>query len=167
MNKNDIIALLKLTKHIEGGYFGETYQSPHFMPINGNFLSRHSMTSMYYLLTDDEPICHFHVEKSDIICYFHGGSPITYLLINPAGKLEKFVLGLDLTKGHLPQLLIKGGYWKASILTDGEFGLLSEAVSPGFNYDDLEIGNKQTLQLLFPDLWDEICPYIKHEEEVQ
>lgn len=162
MNKSDIISLLKLTKHIEGGHFGETYKSPCFMQIGEeNSLNRHSMTSMYYLMTSEEPISYFHLDKSDIICYFHGGSPITYLLISPDGKLEKFILGLDITKGHFPQLLIKGGYWQAAILTEGEFGFLSEAVSPGFNYDDLEIANKQKFYSLFPHLWDEIHSYIK------
>jgi predicted cupin superfamily sugar epimerase len=56
--------------------------------------------------------------------------------------------------------LVKGGYWKASILEKGEFGLLSEAVTPGFVYDDMTIAKPDMLQTQFPHLWDQIAPYI-------
>lgn len=154
MNKLLLIKQLNLEKHIEGGYYLRTYQSPR--QINDRSL----MSSIYYLLTDDSPIGHFHLNKSDIIHYFHMGAPITYLTISPEGELESFVLGHDISSGQVLQKTVNGGYWKASILKQGEFGLLSEAVSPGFNYDDMTIGNPEILKAQFPDLWDTIAPYI-------
>jgi uncharacterized protein len=163
LDKTDIINILKLTSHIEGGYFRRTYESSRYMEVGQNSTRRHSMTSIYYLLTDDQPIDCFHIVKSDIICYFHLGNPLNYFLINPAGKLEKFTLGTDLLQGHTPQLLIKGGYWKAAKLTAGEFGLVSEAVSPGFDYSDMELGAPEKLRSLFPHLWEDIKPYCRFE----
>ncbi|WP_367267710.1 cupin domain-containing protein [Okeania sp. SIO2C9] len=113
------------------------------------------------MLTDDRRVDHFHKNKSDIIHYFHGGSPITYLVLALNGKLSKFKLSFDVTKGHLPQLLVPKDCWKAAILEEGEFGLLGEAVAPGFEYQDMEIAKPDYFKVNFPDLWDELSPYVK------
>lgn len=152
--KQILIEKLSLDEHVEGGYFVRTYQSSIQSGIHP------SMTSIFYMLTSNNPIGHFHKNKSDIMHYFHLGSPITYLTISPEGRLEKFTLGSDIIQGNLLQLLVKGGYWKASVLEKGDFGLLSEAVTPGFNYDDMTIAKPDTMRNQFPNLWDQIAPYI-------
>ncbi|WP_210407423.1 cupin domain-containing protein [Hydrocoleum sp. CS-953] len=102
-----------------------------------------------------------HKNKSDIIHYYHTGSPITYLIVDPQGKLSKFKLGFDVTQGHTPQLLVQGGCWKTAILEEGEFGLLGESVAPGFEYTDMEMAKPDFFRASFPNLWDELSPYIK------
>ncbi len=154
MNKSSLIKYLNLAEHIEGGYFARTYQSP------TEYDNRALMTSIYYLLTDERPIGRFHKNRSDIMHYFHLGAPMTYLTISPTGDLEQFILGPDLAAGHHLQKLVKGGYWKASFLASGEFGLLSEAVAPGFDYADMEIGEQGLLQKQFPELWPKIAAYV-------
>ena len=155
MNKNILIKKLNLKEHIEGGYFARTYQSQ--LQTNERAL----LTSIYYMLTDDRPIGHFHMNQSDILHYFHLGSPMTYLTINPAGKLDSFILGPDITKGHVLQKAVPGGHWKASFLEQGTFGLLSEAVSPGFDYREMTIAKPDDLRLKFPEIWDRISHYVK------
>ncbi|PJD93336.1 MAG: cupin [Legionella sp.] len=155
MNKTLLIQQLQLEQHIEGGYFARTYQSS--LKINAHAL----MSSIYYMLTDDRPVGHFHKNKSDIMHYFHIGSPITYFTISPTGLFETFILGPDISQEHVLQQLVPGGYWKASVLTTGEFGLLSEAVSPGFEYDDMLLGTPDLLRAQYPHLWDKITPYVK------
>ena len=54
-----------------------------------------------------------------------------YLTISPTGILDTFVLRPDIANEQRLQQVVKGGYWKASILEQGTFELLSEAVSPG------------------------------------
>ena len=152
--KQSLIQSLNLTPHIEGGYFTRTYQSP----IEND--TRPLMTSIFYMLTSDRPIGHFHKNKSDIMHYFHLGSPMTYLTISPEGILEKSTLGPDIANGHVLQLLVKGGYWKASALEQGEFGLLSEAVAPGFDYKNMSIAKRDDMQKQFPHLWQDIAKYI-------
>lgn len=153
--KHELIKQLNLSYHIEGGYFIRTYQSE--LQVN----SRAFMSSIYYMLTDDRPVGYFHMNKSDIMHYFHLGSPITYFTISPTGELETFTLGHDLSAGHVLQKLVKGGYWKASVLEQGEFGLLSEAVSPGFEYSDMTIAEAEELKLQFPSIWKKISHYVK------
>ena len=120
------------------------------------------MSSIYYLLTDDSPIGYFHQNHSDIIHYFHAGSPIEYSLISPEGVLTKHILGPDLSQGQQFQLAVKGGYWKASKLLAGPYGLISEAVCPGFEYADMKIASKRQMQSSYPDLFRNIEHLIKN-----
>ena len=118
------------------------------------------MTSIFYLLTTDGPIGHFHRNRSDIVHYFHLGDPIEYVLIHPDGRLETVEMGPDPTRGQRLQLTVAGGVWKASRLTEGPagYGLISEAVTPGFDYADMTLGRTSDLIARFPDHTDVIRP---------
>ncbi len=161
INKQDIIQKFSLQMHSEGGYFSETYRSNMMIETDREGQQRTLLTSIYYLLTDDRPIDHFHINQSDTMHYFHAGSAINYLILHPNGTLQKFKLGMNLAKGETPQLLVPGGYWKAAFLEEGEFGLLGEAVAPGFEYRDMKIAEPETFRQQFSDLWDQLAPYVK------
>ena len=161
MNKQDLIEQLHLTKHTEGGYFVESYRSTDAISTDRAGGDRSLLTSIYYLLTDDRPIDHLHRNQSDILHYFQAGSPITYLLVDQTGKLEKVRLGLNFAAGEVGQLLVPGGYWKAAVLEAGEYGLLGESVAPGFDYRDMEIAQSETFKADFPHLWSDLSAYIK------
>ncbi|MEK1841603.1 MAG: cupin domain-containing protein, partial [Pseudomonas sp.] len=79
--------------------------------------------------------------------------PIQYSLIFPDGTLNTVVMGSDVIAGQCLQLHVPGGVWKASQLMNGlaEYGLISEAVSPGFDFADMEMGNRQKLREQFPE----------------
>ncbi|MEO0409016.1 MAG: cupin domain-containing protein, partial [Cyanobacteria bacterium P01_A01_bin.135] len=100
--------------------------------------------------------------------YFHAGASITYLLVDPEGNLHKTKLGPNLEQGEVLQLLVPGGYWKAAALETGEYGLLGEAVAPGFDYRDMAIATEDALRRQFPDqfasLWPQLSPYIRAQE---
>lgn len=163
MNKYDLIEQLSLVEHIEGGYFAETHRSEYMLSSDRQGNERNILTSIYYLLTDDRPKGYFHKNQSDIMHYFQAGSAITYLVLHPDGRLDRVKLGLNLMNGEVGQLLVPGGCWKASVLEAGEFGLLGEAVAPGFDYRDMEIAQADEMRQNFPDLWDELSPYAKQE----
>jgi len=122
---------------------------------------RRILSSIYYLLTDDSPTGYLHRNQSDILHYFHGGSPLTYWILPPDGSLERRVLGFDLDQGQQPQLLVQGGHWKATELESGEFGLISEAVAPGFEYADMELANRDLLENQFPQWVAKLGRYVK------
>lgn len=144
---------------LEGGYFRRTYQSE--SEIIQSHVSRRLMSSIYYMLTGDNPIGYMHRNKSDILHFYHSGSPIKYIIVSNDGVLYEQILGPDVLKGQLPQLLVKGGDWKAAELTGGEYGLLSEAVSPGFEYADNEIARPEWLKSLPVEIQTGIKKYIK------
>ena len=83
--------------------------------------------------------------------FHHQGGSIRYMFIDAAdGHLEEYTLGKDLDKGEVMQLMVRGNTWKACSLLDGEYGLISEAVAPGFEYEDMRIGKEEELELQFP-----------------
>lgn len=160
MNKQEIIKNLSLEPHpSEGGYFKRTYISEVTTTCPAG--TRKTLSSIYYMLSDDSPIGYLHKNQSDIIHYFHSGSPITYTIIQLNGQLETRILGNDLSLGQTPQLTVKGGCWKASELSDGEYGLLSEAVSPGFEYEDMELARATNICHHFPELFESVKRYIQ------
>lgn len=161
MNKQDWITQLSLVEHVEGGYFAESHRSVEQISTAREGGDRALLTSIYYLLTDDRPIDHLHKNQSDILHYFQAGSAITYLLIDLEGNVQRVKLGLDLANGEVPQLLVPGGYWKAAVLEAGEYGLLGEAVAPGFDYRDMEIASAKIIRARFPTLWPQLSPYIR------
>ncbi len=159
MIKQEIIEKLDLELHpSEGGYFRRTYESDlSFKEVNSD---RKLLTSIYYMLTNDSPIGYLHKNRSDIIHFYHLGSPIKYMIVTSEGKIEEKILGPNIAKGELPQLVVNGGEWKASHLCSGEYSLISEAVSPGFDYADNVVANLEEVTLLHPDLVPFIEEYI-------
>lgn len=98
----------------------------------------------------NSPIDHFHTKHSDGIEFYHMGAPITYHMIHPDGRYEKVVVGPDIANGQQLQLAVAGGVYKAAELPDGEFGLVSEAVAPGWEMEDMIAVSKAELLTKFP-----------------
>ncbi|BFM14047.1 cupin domain-containing protein [Maricurvus nonylphenolicus] len=161
MNKQQIIESLGLEAHIEGGYFRRTFEASHRERIQTARGERFSFTSIYYLLTDDSPIGHWHLNQSDIFHAYHLGNPITYYLLHPSGELEVKVLGPDLQAGQELQFVVPGGVWKASELTQGQYGLISEAVVPGFDFADMQLATESQLIEEYPQYIDIVKRYCR------
>jgi hypothetical protein len=119
------------------------------------------------MLTGDNPIGHLHVNRSDILHFFHAGWPLTYLLVSPDGKLERRILGPDLQAGHELQLLVRAGTWKATLLEQGDYGLLSEVVIPAFDVRKREMASANRVKSLFPHLWQELARFVLASKEEQ
>ncbi|NRB40725.1 MAG: cupin domain-containing protein [Pseudomonadales bacterium] len=143
----NLIESLALEPHIEGGFFKRTFSSDQQLQLEIG--DRAAMSSIYYLLTAQENKGYWHKNRSDIMHYFHAGSPLNYFLISPDGELQAHVLSNGISCGK-PQLFVPAGYWKATVLEHGDYGLLSEAVCPGFDYQDMELGDQAHLIALFP-----------------
>lgn len=166
ISKESLIRSLELTPHpIEGGYFRRTYESE--TSFNSEFGQRKLLTSIYYMLTSDNPIGYLHKNQSDIMHYFHMGSPTKYVLVSPQGEMFETIMGNDIESGQQLQLLVPGGYWKASVLCkcdgegDDEYSLISEAVSPGFEYADNELASTEVIQKALPNLIQDLKKYIR------
>ncbi|MEX3776882.1 cupin domain-containing protein [Pseudomonas sp. MYb118] len=146
-NSEDVIAALNLEPHVEGGYYRRTFQADQQPLVETAGGSRYAMTSIFYLLTAESPIGRFHLNKSDIVHYYQLGDAIEYSLILADGTLKTVVMGNNVMAGECLQLHVPGGVWKASLLMEGSagFGLISEAVTPGFDFADMQMGDRETL----------------------
>jgi predicted cupin superfamily sugar epimerase len=137
LTKEQVIEQLNLSHHFEGGYFRQSFKADHRDKVTTARGERTTMTAIYYMLTNDNSVDHFHTKYSDGIEFYHMGSPITYHMIYPDGHYEKVVVGPDIANGQQLQLAVPGGTYKAAELTDGDYGLVSEAVSPGWEPEDM------------------------------
>ncbi len=141
-----LIDSLQLEPHPEGGYFRRTYESDISAKIGPEGADRKLLTCIYYLLTRDSPIGHLHENQSAIIHLFQLGAPIKYTLVSPEGVLSQTILGPEVDQGQQLQLVVPSGWWKASELVSGDFALISEAVSPGFEYEDMSFISKSEVK---------------------
>ncbi len=146
---------LNLKLHPEGGYYKEVYRSSEI--IEGGHLpdrytkKRNFSTSIYFLLEGNQ-VSKFHRLKSDEIWHFYDGSPIKIFMIAPDGNLQEKVLGKNLESGELPQLVIERGNWfGAKVTAKKSFSLIGCTVSPGFDYNDFELAEREKLLREFPE----------------
>lgn len=150
MSAKDLISVLQLEPHPEGGYFKETYRSSEKM-INTGGATRNLSTAIYYLLEDNDKSL-FHRIGSDELWFFHQGKPIEIFLIEE-GKLVVGLLGNDVGKGELPQVFVPANTWfSAKIKDSAGYSLVSCTVAPGFDYADFELAIREQLTRDYPDL---------------
>ena len=150
---NDIIKILQLRAHPEGGYYRETYRSLGNIPgeaLEGYGGRRSFSTSIYFMLTEGN-FSAFHRLKQDEIWHFYFGGTILLHLLNPSGEYQRIELGHDLARGQVPQFVVEGGIWFASEVCPGEtFGLAGCTVSPGFDFADFDMPPYEELVGRFP-----------------
>lgn len=150
---------LDLEPNLEGGYYRQTYESDAVVETPHG--PRPLLNSIHYLLTPESPIGHLHRNRSAITHFHHHGGPATYLLVAPDGELHHVVLGSDLDAGHVVSFTAPGGWWKTSHIVPGANEcLISEAVSPGFRYDDHEMATVEAIVAEHPSLVDQLRPSI-------
>jgi len=155
----EIKSLLKLTpQQKEGGYFAETYRSPHQLPkdvlLDSYGGERSLATAIYYLLTPDT-FSEIHRLPADEIFHFYLGDPVEMLQLLPDGSGNVITLGSDILNGMYPQIIVRKGVWQgARLLPGGKFALLGTTMSPGFEFADYESGKRDVLLELYPQFRD-------------
>jgi predicted cupin superfamily sugar epimerase len=158
MTSQDLIRILQLQPHPEGGYYKETYRSRESVDTaNG---SRNVSTAIYYLLQDEDR-SNFHRIKSDELWFFHFGTALEFLYIKER-KLETVTLGSDVAHGEALQAVIPAGTWFAARVKNKKgFALVSCTVAPGFDFTDFELANREELTGEYPQLREVIEEYTK------
>jgi len=147
---------LKLSKHIEGGWFSEVYKSelklsPSQLPENfPPGATRHACTHIYFLLEKDQ-FSALHRIKSDELWHFYAGDSLIIYEIEISGKLVKHILGSDPQKNQQLFSYVKAGSWFGASLSEaGEYALVGCTVSPGFDYSDFEMADRKKILLEYP-----------------
>lgn len=144
---NYFIEKLQMESHPEGGYYKRSLYSDSEIEVGEK--KRHLWTSIYFLLETGE-VSNFHRLKSDEMWYFHSGSALTIYMIDPEGNLETRQLGLDIENGEMPQVLVPKGYIFGSAMNEDGYSLVGCMVSPGFDFEDFELFERDYLLDLYP-----------------
>lgn len=148
------IQKLDMTPHIEGGYYKECLLSTD--PVQREDISSKTLWSSIYFLLQTGEVSHFHRLKSDEIWYFHSGMPLTIYMISPEGELICKQLGLNISKGESPQVLVPKGYIFGSALNEDGYSLVGCMVAPSFSYEDFELFERIELLEQYPQHEDVI-----------
>lgn len=150
---NDLVETLNLEPHPEGGYYTEVYRSEGIIETEEDDFpdGRHFSTSIYYLLKSEDQ-SYFHRIKSDEVWHHYEGSSLTIHLISRSGSYREIHLGKNLRKGQKPQQIVPSGYWFGVTVDEPDsYSLCGCTVSPGFDFDDFEMADRETLLRKFPD----------------
>ena len=168
LTAEQVAARLSLERHREGGFFRETYRSAQTVETEQG--PRPLCTVILYLLTADNP-SRFHRLRSDEAWFYHAGTPAEIVLLaKDAGGVRPTVIGTD-----NPQALVPAACWMGARVVGEEqadwgegraperrwtpdrranqearWTLVSCMVSPGFDYEDFELADREALLRDFP-----------------
>lgn len=132
MQARDIIQLLSLQPHPEGGWYREIYRSG--LEVEGPRGRRSAVTTIYYLLERGQ-VSRWHVVDADEIWHFYGGAPLELLAYDPSSReLVRHVLNTPAETAH-PVAVVGSGIWQAA-RTLGDYSLVGCSVGPGFEFAD-------------------------------
>jgi predicted cupin superfamily sugar epimerase len=130
----DVIKLLELKPHPEGGHFREMFRDPR--KVTGE---RAASTAIYYLLARGER-SHWHRVDAAEVWHFYGGDSLS-LQIAENGRTTTHVLGMNLAAGERPQIMVPAGAWQAAESL-GAWTLAGCTVAPGFDFAGFEMAPK-------------------------
>jgi predicted cupin superfamily sugar epimerase len=128
---DEIVGLLGLQPHPEGGMFAETWRAP--APAG----ERAPGTAIYFLLRAGER-SHWHRVDAAEIWHFYAGEALELSTSRDDHDVERLVLGTNLAAGQRPQLVVPAGVWQAA-RSLGNWTLVGCTVTPGFEYDGFEL----------------------------
>ncbi|MFT3933480.1 MAG: cupin domain-containing protein [Chitinophagaceae bacterium] len=145
---------LQLSRHIEGGSYRRTYTASLTLPkqqLPTSFNGPRPVATAIYFLLEKEQISAMHRIASDELWHFYYGDPLVVYEINASGILTQHLLGNNPLNGEQFQCVVKAGSWFGSKTIDGgNYSLVGCTVSPGFDFDDFELGDRNTLLQLYP-----------------
>jgi len=162
MTAEDVKKLLGLAPHPrEGGWFVRTYEAGELIAAeafgDGRYAgARRTGTAIYYLL-EPETFSEMHRLKSDEVFHFYAGDAVEMLQLTANRRGERVVIGTDLARGQRPQVVVGRGVWQGSrLVAGGQWALLGCTVSPGFEFEDYEAGERVELCRRWPEFAEEI-----------
>jgi uncharacterized protein len=131
MTEAEVVRLLELKPHPEGGHYRETWRAA------GKDGERPSGTAIYYLLAAGEE-SRWHRVDADEIWHWYGGGTLRLTMSADGRESKCLLLGSDLARGERPQVIVPKSHWQAA-RSLGSWTLVGCTVSPGFQFEGFEL----------------------------
>lgn len=136
LSGNEIIRLLDLQPHPEGGWYRQTFRDT---PTDDG---RPASTAIYFLLQAEEQSAWHKIDAVEV-WHYYAGAPVALTLSTPDGQgATVHVLGPDLRAGQRPQAVVPTGWWQTAV-SQGAWTLVGCTVAPGFDFDGFELAPKE------------------------
>src|SRR5689334_21781044 len=136
MTAEQLIRLLNLAPHPEGGWYRETWRA------EAKEGERSTASAVYYVIRPGQR-SHCNRVDADEIWLWHAGDPLDIsIAATDAGPAQTLRLGGNVETGEQPQLIIPKGQWQAADpIADGDAGYtsLSCIVAPAFEFSGFEL----------------------------
>jgi predicted cupin superfamily sugar epimerase len=130
----EVIRLLDLRPHPEGGHYRETFRDPR-QGAGGRSFS----TAIYFLLAAGERSRWHRIDAVEI-WHWHAGAALSLEIADSDG-IASVRLGPDLAGGEWPQAVVPAGAWQAAE-SHGAWTLVGCTVAPGFQFSGFEVAPK-------------------------
>ena len=151
---NILIQRYRLKPHPEGGWYKQTYKSNEQIAAEAlpeRFGASRVFSTAIYFLLEKGNFSAFHRIKSDECWHFYAGDPLLIYIIEQTGELKVISLGSDHESGQSFQYVVPANCWFASRpAPESEYCFVGCTVSPGFEFDDLELADASELSTFYP-----------------
>ncbi len=145
---------LELQPHPEGGYFKETTRSGILIPagsLSGQLQNERNLYTSILFLLEAGSVSRFHRLKSDELWYYHYGDSMIIECIDENGKHYTERLGAGVGDGEKLQVLLPSGtIFGAKTAGTSNYSLVGCMVSPGFDFADFKLFEREELLHLYP-----------------
>jgi predicted cupin superfamily sugar epimerase len=130
LSADEIIRLLDLAPHPEGGHYRETFRDA------GADGARAASTAIYFLLREGE-VSRWHRVDAVEVWHWYAGAPLVLSISDDAGH-RAVTLGQDLAGGERPQAAVPAHAWQQA-RSLGAWTLVGCTVAPGFEFAGFEL----------------------------
>lgn len=135
----DIVHLLELSDHPEGGYYRETFRD-----ARGDARGRAHSTAIYFLLPAGV-VSRWHRVDAAEVWHWYAGAPLRLSTTSGDALPDitntcHMTLGNDMKTGARPQHVVKTKQWQQA-QSLGPWTLVGCTVAPGFEFGGFEISN--------------------------
>jgi predicted cupin superfamily sugar epimerase len=130
----ELIALLQLQPHPEGGHYREFFRAPSSIAPADGRLPRSALTSIDFLLGRGQ-FSAWHRVASDEVWHLLEGGPLRLWLMPPSlDRLDSVTLA-PVSPATQPRFTVPACWWQAAEPL-GDFAYVGATVAPGFDFAD-------------------------------
>lgn len=153
----ELIAMLDLKPHPEGGFYREIFRSSLGVQPEDSRGERAALTTIYFLLPGGT-LSRWHQVASDEVWHLYEGGPLELLEMDTEFRgVERRVLAA-VSADHRPVHTIGAHRWQAA-RTIGDYALVGCTVGPGFEFSDFRMLDADDAAIV-TQRWPELTAFV-------
>lgn len=133
---SELISLLNLEPHPEGGWYRETFRSPREVVADGDRGRRSGLTTIHFLLAAGE-CSRWHRVRSDEAWHVLEGPGLELVVADPSLAAVRRIVLDRVDHDCRPDHVVPADHWQAARPL-GDYVLCACTVGPGFDFADFE-----------------------------
>jgi uncharacterized protein len=128
----EVIKLLDLKPHPEGGHYRETWRDERL--VEGG----RAASSLIYFLLGAGDVSDWHRVDAAEVWHWHAGAPLVITVSSNGHDAEAHHIGSDLHARQKPQFVVPQGWWQTATSL-GAWTLVGCTVAPAFEFSGFEL----------------------------